>query len=468
MSVYTAEHFASDTPPPRIIGTEMEYTVPVGGNEVSYIATVIAKVMANDGARPEQSMLQNGSRIYADVGASIEYAAAESLGPEEALMTEMAGERVIKQAAKAIAERDGQIYRRTGCRSAGKLASVGYHQNFLTPVYEEDYQQQRDASVIGSYAITRPIWLGSGLLDESYEFSQKAHDIATLGERALFCVGYTGDRTKSGRKPILSWSQPDSPSMEAHAKHWSRLELRYTDAPHSPWARLQGLGTASLMLRVLEHKHLFPRQDWFDLSLKDPGRSVRPVSQDLHFDNVYTTIAGNKVTALSLQRRYAEMALELCRNKDVDLPRDEVIAAYEWLKVCDDLEANKADTRQMAEAVRDRVEWAARLHMLLRRAEKVDSPLDIKNPRIAGHDMMWDQIHPLAVAEKYWRRKQPDFYAKHDIGVDHFMRTPPRFTRAHVRGQLLGRRYIGVGQWDKIKTPKGAVKSLPNPYDYGD
>ena len=468
MPVYTAEHFASDTPPPRIIGTEMEYTVPVGNNEIGFIRAVITKVTANDGARADQSMLQNGARIYADVGASIEYAAAESLGPEEAVMTEMAGERLIKQAAEDLTGQNNQIYRRTGGRSVGALESVGYHQNFLTPVYEETYQQQCDARVIGSYAVTRPIWLGSGLLDVGYEFSQKAHDISTAGERASLCVGYTGDRTKAGHKPILSWSQPDSPTMQSHAKNWSRLELRYTDAPHSPWARLQGLATASLVLRVLEHKHLFPRQDWLDLSLKDQGGAARQVSQDLRFDNVYTTYAGKKTTALSLQRRYAEMALELCRDNDVELPRDEVVAAYEWYKVCDDLAADKSDIRQMTEVLRDRVEWAARIHMLLRRAEKVGSPLDVKNPRIAAHDIMWDQIYPLAVAEKYWRRKQPDFYAKHDIEIDHYMRTPPRFTRAHVRGRLIGRRYIGVGQWDKIKTPKGAVKRLPNPYDYGD
>ncbi|MDB5169856.1 MAG: proteasome accessory factor PafA2 [Candidatus Saccharibacteria bacterium] len=465
MPVYTAEDFRSDAPPDRIMGTEMEYLLPVEGTNPPELRQLIERATRRYGFH-EGQFLKNAARLYQDVSLA-EYATPESLGPHEAVCTEMAGERIIRAAAKSVSGDEIPIYRRTGGRGKFGLKSVGYHQNLLTPKYDLEDDQRHDASVLGAYAISRVIWAGAGTLGAKFTLSQKAHDILVGSEADIFRLGTYGDRVRAKTKPVFSWSSAGLGGMEPHSKDWERLEFRYCDAAHSPWARFMGLATGSLVLRLLEHQHLFPEQDWRDLMIKNSKTGARRFARDTDMKNDYETRSGKQITAISLQRQLATMATELTTT--ITLPHDEVMAAHEWLRVCDDLESTRGRSEDMVECLRDRVEWAARLHFLQRYAERTDSSdIDYNNAPVAVADIVWDKIHPTAVAERYWRKKQPDFFAKSDSRIDAFMRKSPRFTRAHHRAYLLARQHETVGGgWDRLKSPTGHTVLMPDPYDNG-
>lgn len=466
MSVYKPEDFAGDYPPERIMGTEMEYMIPESGHNNDLISQVLARARMHYGTSLNHQTLKNGSRLYKDMGC-IEYATPECLGPAQVVEAEMAGEEIVKTTFQSICGDSQALYRRTGGYGGEGMKSVGYHQNLLTVPYERLRDQQQDAQVVGAYAVSRVIWHGNGMLKRHYVLSQKAHDIGMLPEQDILCVGGYGYRTASAGKPILAWSSHNRSSMESFTSGWERLELRYSDAPHSPWTRFMGMATASLVLRLLEHKNMFPERVWDDIKLHDLPSSVREMTNDINLRRSYETQSGDQATALSLQMRLAEMAVDV--STKISLPRDEVAAAHEWVKVCQDIDDTKGSMEARMQRLSDRVEWAARLRLLRRQGERLQlSHLHRRNAGLAAVDLVWDQITPRSTAQDYWRRQQADFYAKHEAGIAEQMVTAPRFTRAHVRSRLVQKSHmVREGQWNQVQRPGGGVVRLDDPYDYG-
>jgi len=472
MATYTHQDFASETPPPRIMGTEMEYMVPAEDGSSAVVASIVMMGTLRFGTKPEQQALANGGRLYKDYGDLIEYATPECLGPEQLVLAEMAGERIVKTCARLVMGAQHALYRRTGSYDNSGLKTVGYHQNLLTPPRLTDKRQARDAHVIGAYTASRVIWSGAGMLSSHYAFSQKAPDIYNAppldnyGSNEMLCIGGYGTRTTSQQKPLLSWSRRGTTNgMDAHAADWTRLELRHADAAHSPWARFMGIATASLVLRLLEHRPMFDQDVWDDVTLRNLGSSVLEMSNNTSMDRSYELASGKRTTVIALQKRLAEMSLELADR--VSLPEDELFAAQEWVRVCDDLSVHVSPEDVAESDLRHRVEWAGRLHTLNRRQQRlgINGRVTRKNPHVAAVDLMWDRIHPIAPAEKYWRLSQADFYEDNDKEIDHLMRTPPRHTRAHVRGELLRNGFtVSSGSWDSVKSPSGHTQALPDPY----
>jgi hypothetical protein len=395
----------------------------------------------------------------------VEYAAAESLGPLQATCAEMAGQTIVAMAASEKVGDKHQIYRRTGTgHDTSKRTSVGYHQNLLTPPYEDKEIQRRDALIMGSYLATRVIWAGSGMVDEEFVLSQKAHDVSRTRQE-IVRVGAMRNRITERDKPLLSWSTGTSGNIESHAQDWERLEIRYADAVHSPWARFMSMATASLVLRICENSEKFDANVWSELMFESLPSVVQKASADLSFKEMHKTQSGHSVSPLEMQRKFATMAIEL--SKMVDLPEDEVMAAHEWLRVCDDLEQVDIAYPETLKKICDRVEWAARYLAL--RSKVGASAINRNNKDAVNVDLAWDQIYPHSFADdKVWRKKQPNFYAKYESEILNLMLTPPRFTRAYVRGSRLSAGgIVPASSWIMVRH-RGRTLNLSDPYDYGD
>lgn len=465
MSIYKPEDFSGQNPPPRIIATEMEYLASVPLGRDSYSRSVIRSAQFLLESSLNSQFLPNASRLYPDVE-HVEYAGGEGLGPREAVCVEMAGQFIIASAADERGDKDGPLYRRTGTgHTPGLGTSLGYHQNLLTPRYERIEDQKRDAQVMGAHLATRVIWSGSGMVGEKFVFSQKAHDVAR-DRHEIIRVGYYGDRTAKRNKPLLAWSAGSGSSMESHAKNWERMEIRYADAVHSPWARYMSLATASLVLRLCEHRDKFPETRWRDVMLGNLPKTALNSSSDTSFKQLHHTVSGKRFTALQIQRQFAEMAHALITEHDVLLPQDEVEAVYEWLRICDDLEQVDFTNPDTLMRISDRVEWAARYRAIARRAG--NTVINKENKEAVAIDLAWDQIYPSSVAEdKYWRKKQPEFYAKHDPDILDLVFEPPRFTRAFQRGQYLKKgAVVNNNSWTSLSY-MGRRIDLLDPYDFG-
>ncbi|MFY1812771.1 proteasome accessory factor PafA2 family protein, partial [Bifidobacterium bifidum] len=82
----------------RIFGVETEYGVSVTGSDRPVDAAQVAMMMFQpvvSRARSTNTYLTNGSRLYLDVGSHPEYATAEARDPMDALLQDLAGERVM-------------------------------------------------------------------------------------------------------------------------------------------------------------------------------------------------------------------------------------------------------------------------------------------------------------------------------------------------------------------------------------
>ena len=86
----------------RIFGIETEYGVSVTGADAPCDAGQTAMMMFQPivaQARSTNTYIENGSRLYLDVGSHPEYATAEARDPMDALALDAAGELVMRNLA---------------------------------------------------------------------------------------------------------------------------------------------------------------------------------------------------------------------------------------------------------------------------------------------------------------------------------------------------------------------------------
>ena len=86
----------------RIFGIETEYGVSVTGADVPCDASQTAMMMFQPivaSARSTNTYIENGSRLYLDVGSHPEYATSEACDPMDALAVDAAGELVMRYLA---------------------------------------------------------------------------------------------------------------------------------------------------------------------------------------------------------------------------------------------------------------------------------------------------------------------------------------------------------------------------------
>lgn len=86
----------------RIFGIETEYGVSVTGADVPCDASQTAMMMFQPivaSARSTNTYIENGSRLYLDVGSHPEYATSEACDPMDALAVDAAGELVMRDLA---------------------------------------------------------------------------------------------------------------------------------------------------------------------------------------------------------------------------------------------------------------------------------------------------------------------------------------------------------------------------------
>lgn len=86
----------------RIFGIETEYGVSVTGADAPCDASQTAMMMFQPiiaSARSTNTYIENGSRLYLDVGSHPEYATSEACDPMDALAVDAAGELVMRDLA---------------------------------------------------------------------------------------------------------------------------------------------------------------------------------------------------------------------------------------------------------------------------------------------------------------------------------------------------------------------------------
>lgn len=404
--MYTPEDFYSDTPPQRIIGTEMEYGMHNPKiNQLDIIDHVINQT--DTIARPEsytgRYLRKNGGRVYWELKKLVEYATPESLGPRDAVISDLAGQEMVRRAMLDTLAKIGEdpahikngLFRRVGfyilnteggVQLTGRddYQATGYHESFYGPKWRDPMVA---ADYFASFLSTKPVWAGSGMFyNGQYLTSQKG-----------FSIGHTESAKTCNISARSLFRREDNYTLP----EFQRTEVRVSDPLRSPYEQSLGLAATSLALRYIEYNapdlHLF--------TLKNPVSVTERVTR-LGNKAFVETRAGKRMHPREFQASIFEAADK--RFTHIEIPDEERLALNALLNITN----RRTDDANMG--------WYPRQAML---SKKLSDDINTWKPEEAMfYDLQFDNL-----LKNY---NQLDQVLKHGQGI------PGGITREEVESRI--------------------------------
>ena len=405
----------------RIFGLENEYGVTCtlrGQRRLSpdEVARYLFRRVVSWG-RSSNVFLENGARLYLDVGSHPEYATPECDSVYDLVVHDKAGERILEQllgfAEQRLAEEGirGVVYLfKNNTDSAGN--SYGCHENYLTS-RRDDFGHY--AEVLIPFLVSRQIYAGAGKVLQTargatYSISQRAEHI---------WEGVSSATTRS--RPIINTR--DEP--HADAEKYRRLHVIVGDSNMSEYTTFLKVGAASLMLRMLEDPHVMLR----DMTLENPIRAIREISHDITCTRRVRLSNGREVTALDIQNEYLDRALRYAETHQLSPLEKQALDMWEHCLTTLADDPLKLDRE---------VDWVIKHHLIESYRAKHDIPLT--HPKVALMDLQYHDIN----------RERGLFYRMQNRGMVERIcldsdidragpdsLEPPQTTRARLRGEFI-------------------------------
>ena len=337
----------------RIFGTENEYGVTCtfrGQRRLSpdEVARYLFRRVVSWG-RSSNVFLENGARLYLDVGSHPEYATPECDTVYDLVVHDKAGERILEGLLKAAEARlreegiSGDIYLfKNNTDSAGN--SYGSHENYLVSRYGEF---GRLAEVMIPFFVTRQIFSGAG-------------KVLQTARGALFCISQRAEHIWEGVSSATTRSRPiintrDEP--HADAEKYRRLHVIVGDSNMNEWASYLKVGSTALLLRMLEEGVQVR-----DMTLENPIRAIREISHDTTCKRKVRLANGREASALDMQKEYLEKALRWVDQRD-DLVLKEIAGMWEHAITCLEYDQDRLERqvdwiakRKIIESYRERTQ----------------------------------------------------------------------------------------------------------------
>jgi proteasome accessory factor A len=365
--------------------------------------------------RSSNVFLPNGSRLYLDVGSHPEYATAECDDLRTLVAHDRAGERIVQdlvddaQARMAEDEISGDIFVfKNNVDSAGN--SYGCHENFLV-ARTDDFGAVTDGLL--PFLITRQLIAGTGKLmagtrGTKFSVSQRADHI---------WEGVSSATTRS--RPIINTR--DEP--HADAEHYRRMHVIVGDSTMTETTTLLKLGSAHLVLRMLEDGVALP-----DMTLDNPIRAIRDISLDRTGRTPVALADGRRMSALEIQGEYLTRASEYATREgiDDDLTR-QVLDLWERT-----LRAVESDDLAL---VGTEIDWVIKYRLLDAYAAR--HGLDLDDARLAQLDLAYHDIDPARGVHQVLQRAGRIARVVTDEEIAEAVTTPPQTTRAKLRGDFV-------------------------------
>ena len=303
----------------RIYGIENEYgiTCTVDGTRrlsPDEVARYLFRKVVHWG-RSSNVFLGNGARLYLDVGSHPEYATPECDTVQAVVAHDKAGERNLEELV-GLAERylreegiDGDVYLfKNNTDSANN--SYGCHENYLTTRRADSSEYEE---VLIPFLVTRQIWAGAGKI---YESARGGAGFSISQRAAHIWEGVSSATTRS--RPIIN--SRDEP--HADAEKYRRLHVIVGDSNMSEYATFLKVGSCGFLLRMLEEPNVIFR----DMTLENPIRAIREISNDLTCRQLVKLASGREVSPLDVQREFLDRALRFAERRDVNDEEAQVLA----------------------------------------------------------------------------------------------------------------------------------------------
>ncbi|MDA8399124.1 MAG: Pup--protein ligase [Actinomycetota bacterium] len=429
----------------RIYGLENEYGVTCtlrGQRRLSpdEVARYLFRRVVSWG-RSSNVFLENGARLYLDVGSHPEYATPECDSISDVVVHDKAGERILESLASGAESRlheegiKGSVFVfKNNTDSAGN--SYGCHENYLTNRLD-DFSHFTD--VLIPFLITRQIYAGAGKVLQTargpiYCLSQRAEHI---------WEGVSSATTRS--RPIINTR--DEP--HADAERFRRLHVIVGDSNMSEYATFLKVGATSIVLRMLEDRGTILR----DMKLEDPIKAIRDISRDITCKHPVRLVNGRELNALDIQFEYLNRAVRY-RDRNGLCP-DEDKALDMW---ADCLQRMESDPVSMDHEC----DWAIKYRVI--EAYRARHGLDLSHPKIALVDLQYHDVNTQRGLFYRLSSHMPLERISSDERISEAVTTPPGTTRAKLRGEFIKlakeRRRDYTVDWVHLKLNDHAQRTL--------
>jgi len=401
----------------RIFGIENEYGVTCtlrGQRRLSpdEVARYLFRRVVSWG-RSSNVFLENGARLYLDVGSHPEYATPECDDLDDVVAHDKAGERILEGLVKGAEERleeegiRGEIFVfKNNTDSAGN--SYGCHENYLVSRHKDFH---RTVDVLIPFLVTRQIFLGAGKLAQTprgtaYSISQRADHI---------WEGVSSATTRS--RPIINTR--DEP--HADAERYRRLHVIAGDSNMSEYATFVKMGTMVALLQMVERDVVFR-----DLTLENPIRAIREVSHDITCGRKIKLANGRELSALDIQWEYLDRAMRFARSPGFPPQVQQAIDRWEHLLTGLEKDPMTLDRE---------VDWVMKYRLLERFSETRGIPLS--DPRLSMMDLAYHDVDRTRGLYYMMENKGMVERVVSDAKVSESISTPPQTTRARLRGSFI-------------------------------
>ena len=402
----------------RIFGLENEYGVTCtlrGQRRLSpdEVARYLFRRVVSWG-RSSNVFLENGARLYLDVGSHPEYATPECDSILDLVAHDKAGERILEQlvgSAEARLREEGirgvVFLFKNNTDSAGN--SYGCHENYLTS-RRDDFAHY--AEVLIPFLVSRQIYAGAG-------------KVLQTARGAMYCISQRAEHIWEGVSSATTRSRPiintrDEP--HADAEKYRRLHVIVGDSNMSEYATFLKVGATSIVLRMLEDPSTVLR----DLTLENPIRAIREISHDVTCRRPVRLANGREASALDIQTEYFNRARRYQETKGLSPLEDQALDMWEHC-----LTGLESDPWSL-----DReCDWVIKHHLIERYRLRNDIPLT--HPKVALIDLQYHDVN----------RQRGLFYKLQSAGlvertctdeaIDTAMDQPPQTTRARLRGEFI-------------------------------
>ena len=402
----------------RIFGIENEYGVTctlrgqrrLSPDEVSRY--LFRKVVS--WGRSSNVFLENGARLYLDVGSHPEYATPECDSIYDCVVHDKAGERTLEILMEGAEQRlrdegiRGTIFLfKNNTDSAGN--SYGCHENYLT---SRSIDNGNYGDVLIPFLVTRQIFTGAG-----HVLQTARGPIFSIAQRAEHIWEGTSSATTRSRPIINTRDEP-----HADAEKFRRLHIIVGDSNMSEYTTFLKIGSTACMLRMMEDKSFSLR----DLTLENPIRAIRDISHDITCRRKVRLASGRELSALDVQREYLDRAMKYADTRGfTDLEQ----RALEMWEHC--VSTIENDPLKLA----TEVDWVIKHNII--EAFRSRHSLDLDDARVALLDLQYHDI----------RRDRGIFYRLQARGlvdricdeadVENALSQPPQTTRAKLRGDFI-------------------------------
>jgi proteasome accessory factor A len=404
----------------RIFGIETEYGVTCtlrGQRRLSpdEVARYLFRKVVSWG-RSSNVFLENGARLYLDVGSHPEYATPECDSILECVTHDRAGERVLENLVSGAEQRlrdegiRGTIYLfKNNIDSAGN--SYGCHENYLT-ARSDDLSHYAETLI--PFLVSRQIFTGAGHIMQTargpiYSIAQRAEHI---------WEGVSSATTRS--RPIINTR--DDP--HADSERFRRLHVIVGDSNMSEYTNFVKIGSAACVLRMIEDPVTVLR----DLTLENPIRAIRDISHDLTCRRKVRLASGRELSALDIQRELLDRALRFADQRGFSPEEQRALEMWEHCIVALENDPMKLDRE---------VDWVIKYRLIEEFRARHGLLLD--DPRVHMLDLQYHDIdQQRGVFYKMQARGLVERVCD-DADIERARDIAPQTTRARLRGEFIKR-----------------------------